>query len=140
MKIKNLLICIFLSISNLAYSANDTVDQDIANSKNIDELIKKMNQAEYKDRYKYMNAIKQQLASTKEREREKKIAELLDKIQHAKETSQGRNGSLGNGSGSEANGGNAGDSSGNGGNGGNGGGEGNGGNGGGGNGNGGGGR
>lgn len=122
MKIKNLLICIFLGISSLSYSADDTVDQDIANSKNIDELIKKMNQAEYKNRYKYMNAIKQQLALTKEKEREKKIAELLDKIQHARETSQSKNASLGNRQGSEANRGNAGNSSGNGGNGGGGGG------------------
>jgi len=86
----------FLSIVNLAYGTDNTVNQDIANSKNIDELIKKMNQAQYKDRYLYMNAIKQQLSSTKEREREEKIAELLDKIQSSKNASRGTSFGLGN--------------------------------------------
>lgn len=85
MKLKVFLFYIFFSLSSLVYASEASIDQEIANSKNIDDLIEKMNQVQHQYRYKYMNAIKKQLSSLKETDRKNKIDEVLVKIKSSSE-------------------------------------------------------
>jgi len=96
MKRKTLLICILVSISSLSYGLDNDInkiEQVIKRSKSIDELIVKMNQSEYKYRYKFMNAIKHQLSSTKQKDRTQIIQKVLSKIEKGKEDLKGTNNS-----------------------------------------------
>lgn len=132
MRFKVFLFYIFFSLSSLMYASEESLDQEIANSKNIDDLIEKMNQVSHQYRYKYMNAIKQQLSSLKETDRKNKIDEVLVKIKSSsKDRDSTGYGKSGNGnsnshgsdnSGGNGNGGSGGGSNGNGGGSGNGGG------------------
>ncbi|MFK5880924.1 MAG: hypothetical protein QM482_01810 [Sulfurospirillum sp.] len=113
MNAKNLLICALLTLSSSIYAAEatqtsgtdtttstqntdtstqtseeTTVNQDIASSTSIDELIAKMNKAQNQYRYKYMNAIKAKISSSKKAERAEKIKSVLDKIHQQKTETQ----------------------------------------------------
>ena len=109
MKIKILFITVLLSISSLLSANEAMIDNDIASCKTIDELILKMNQTKQQYRYKYMNAIKQQLSSLQSQNRQNEINTVFEKIQNSKSNdgkSSGKNEGNGNGGGSRSGGGN----------------------------------
>ena len=118
MKTRNLIFGALLVLSSAVYGADEVTDEavtaDIAATQTVDELVEKMNKVQHQHRYRYMNAIKQQLSTTKEKERAEKIADVLGKIENSK-ASQGMGTGLGNQDGSGTGGGNSGGSGGNGG-------------------------
>ncbi len=99
MNAKNLLLCTLLTLSSSIYAAEATqtqtnektsVSQDIANSTSIDDLIEKMNKAKQQDKYKYMNAIKAKISSSKKDKREEEIKNVLAKIHEQRSEAQGK--------------------------------------------------
>lgn len=124
-----LLASLTLLVSTLTFA--DEIDEDIASTQSVDELVSKMTQAQHQNRYRYMNAIKAQLATQKTTIREEKLESIMAQFQTQQtqqlqtmqqNKTQIKSGGLGSGTGSSTGG-----SSGNGGNGGSGNGGGNGG-------------
>lgn len=84
LNISSILLIVFLSISSYA----DLIDDDIATAKNIDELVQKMTKANHQNRYRYMNAIKSQLALLKKEKRAEKIENIMSDVQSNKAEQQ----------------------------------------------------
>jgi len=68
MKIRTLILGALLVLSSGVYGADEVTDEtvtaDIAATETVDELVEKMTQVQHRYRYRYMNAIKQQLSTT----------------------------------------------------------------------------
>lgn len=82
--ISSIILIFFLSINSFA----DVIDDDIATAKDIDELVQKMTQANHTNRYRYMNAIKNQIASLKEEKRVAKLENIMSNVQSSKTEQQ----------------------------------------------------
>ena len=89
MKTKILVLGLLLSLSSLAYAADETtVQEDIQSAESIDALIEKMNQAQNQNRYQYMNAIKERISAQKGQDREAKMSEVLGDMTQQRERTQ----------------------------------------------------
>lgn len=73
----------------------DAIEDDIAEAKNLDELVVKMNNAPHKNRYRYMNAIKKMLMNEKAQERKSKLDAAINSHQENSK-SQKNQGGFGN--------------------------------------------
>lgn len=122
-----LLASLTLLVSTLTFA--DEIDEDIASTQSVDELVSKMTQAQHQNRYRYMNAIKAQLATQKTTIREEKLESIMAQFQTQQtqqlqtmqqNKTQTKSGGLGSGTGSST-GGSSGNGNGGNGNGGNGG-------------------
>jgi len=82
--ISSILLILFLSTSSYA----DVIDDDIATANSIDELVQKMTKANHQNRYRYMNAIKSQLALLKKETKAEKIENIMSDIQNNKAEQQ----------------------------------------------------
>jgi hypothetical protein len=103
----------FLLFLFFGLSFADSIDDDIASSNSLDELVSKMNGAPYENRYRYMNAIKKQLMEEKIQDRKSKLdAALKSHQENAK--SQKNQGNFGNNFGGANTGGKGGNGDGNG--------------------------
>lgn len=87
---------VFLLFFFCSSSFADKIDEDIAASSNLDELIEKMNQAPHDSRYRYMNAIKKLLMSEKAQDRKSKLDSAL-KSHRQNSKSQKNQGGFGSG-------------------------------------------
>lgn len=74
-----LLTGVALLVGTLAVA--DEIDEDIASAQNVDELVSKMTQAQHQNRYRYMNAIKTQLATQKTSLRTEKLESVMAQFQ-----------------------------------------------------------
>ena len=95
MKIEIVALSLLLSLSGVVYGANKvptgdviTIQQDIKNTKTIDELVVKMNQAQQQNRYRYMNEIKDRISTQKGKNREEKMQKVLAKMNKERERKQ----------------------------------------------------
>jgi len=89
MKTKILVLGLLLSLSSLAYAADEiTVQEDIQSAESIDALIEKMNKAQNQNRYQYMNEIKERISAQKGQDREAKMSEVLGDMTQERERTQ----------------------------------------------------
>ncbi len=81
--VKILIFSVLLSLFSILYADENirSITRDIEKSKSIDELIEKMNKAQERYRYIYMNAIKSKIISLKEESREKAMDDVMQKMQ-----------------------------------------------------------
>ncbi len=79
---KILIFSVLLSLFSILYADDNiqSIARDIKKSKSIDELIEKMNRAQERYRYMYMNAIKSKIISLKEESREKAMDDVIEKM------------------------------------------------------------
>ncbi len=96
MKVRNILLSIaVISVlgANAATTGSTTLAASVGgttnlSSQSIDELAKQMQKADPKDRYEYMNAIKEKLSKMNNKERASKISEMENHMQTQKEDMQ----------------------------------------------------
>lgn len=72
---------IVILLALCSFCLADAIDDDIASAQTVDELIQKMSQSQNQHKYRYMNAIKQKIASINTANRAEKIDEIMDKIE-----------------------------------------------------------
>jgi len=94
---KILIFSLLLSLFSILYADENSISiaRDIEKSKSIDELIEKMNKAQERYRYMYMNAIKSKIISLKEESREKAMDDVIEKMHESErgmEHQQNKNG------------------------------------------------
>ncbi|MBE0491046.1 MAG: hypothetical protein IBX44_02220 [Sulfurospirillum sp.] len=115
MKLKFFLIGILVASVSLFSDELADVDADIATTTSVDQLAQKMTQANHQYKYRYMNAIKNQIAASKAEDRAAKLENMLIQIQSQKaeqlgtlQRSMSRSGSLAGHGGTSSDGGHGG--------------------------------
>ncbi len=83
---KILIFSVLLSLFSILYADENikSISRDIEKSKSIDELIEKMDKAQERYRYMYINAIKSKIISLKEESRKKAMDDVIEKMHESK--------------------------------------------------------